>query len=168
MMVVVWIANYFDAAAAIVVVSNVRCSDVVAEKAEAGVLVKAVLVFAVGSVVAGLLVGWVAVAFGVVAVAATVVDAEFAAAMAELQAEVMVEMGVVKKVAVSAEIDSGEEMAVTRIVVYVGSVAAEVVVAVGLLESYIVAVVEELAQAAVTVEIGVAAKDAGTAVDVVV
>lgn len=111
--------------------------------------------------------------------------AEFAVVMAELQAEVKVEMGAVEKglisvefdsaevmaaaeVVVSAGFDSAEVMAAVGVVVYVGSVAAAVVAVVGLLENCTVAAVEGLAQAAVTAEIEVAVKDVGIGVDVVV
>lgn len=169
-MVVVWsVINCSDAAAVIVVVWSVKCFDVVVEKAEAGVLVKAVLTFAVGSDAVGLPVGWVAlvVGFAAAAAAVVVVTAEFAVVRAELQAEVMVEMGVVEKVVASVEFDSAEVMAVAGVVVYVGSVAAVVVAVVGLLESCIAAAVERLAQAGVMAEIEVAAKGVGIGVDVV-
>lgn len=139
------------------------------EKAEAGVLVKAVLAFAVCSDAVGLPVGWVAlVVFAAAAAVVVVVAAEFGMVRAELQAEVMVEIGVVKKVVVSVEFDSAGVMAVAGVVVYVGSVAGVIVAAVGLLESCIAAAVEGLAQAGVMAEIEVAGMGVGIGVDVVV
>ena len=94
--------------------------------------------------------------------------AEFAVVRPELQAEVKVEMGVVEKGVTSVELDSAEVMAAVGVVVYFGFVAAAVVAVVELLENCTVADVEGLAQAAVTAEIEVAAKDVGIGVDVVV
>jgi hypothetical protein len=138
------------------------------EKAEAGVLVKAVLAFAVCSDAVGLPVGWVALVVFAAAAVVVVVAAEFGMVRAELQAEVMVEIGVVKKVVVSVEFDSAGVMAVAGVVVYVGSVAGVIVAAVGLLESCIAAAVEGLAQAGVMAEIEVAGMGVGIGVDVVV
>lgn len=181
-MVAVWsVINCFDAAVVIEVVWSVEYFDAAAEKAEAGVLVKAVLAFAVCSDAVGLLVGWVAlvVVFAAAVAVVVVVAAEFGVVRVELQAEVMVEMGVAKKVVADDEIDFAGVVAVAGVVVYVGSVAGVVVAVVGLLESCVVAVVvmlesciaaavEGLAQAAVMAEIEVAAKGVGIGVDAVV
>jgi hypothetical protein len=149
-----------------VVVWSVDCFDIVVEKAEAGVLVKALIFFAANFDVVEPPVNRVAV--GVAAAAAVVVvvvvAAEFVAVRAELQAEVKVEMGVVEKVVVSVGSDFAVVMPAAEVVIYVGSVAA----ADGLYENCIAAAVVGVGQAAVTAEIGAAAKDVGIGVDVVV
>lgn len=109
----------------VVVVWSVDCFDVVVEKAEAGVLVKALIFFAANFDAVEPPVNRVAVVVAAAAVVVVVVvAAEFVAVRAELQAEVKVEMGVVEKVVVSVGSDFAVVMPAAEVVIYVGSVAA--------------------------------------------